>query len=88
MIASTQGSRDLWFRIIIRYICENQVRHDLIYSSFESLHGDNIILFYFVETPRIIYSPKLSIRKPGSSSVEIKSKTCLQFTCPFMLKVS
>ena len=34
----------------------------------------HFILFYFVETPRIIYSPKLSIRKPGLSSVEIKSK--------------
>ena len=37
-----------------------------------------IIIIYFVETPRIIYSPELSIRKPGSSSVEIKSKTWLQ----------
>lgn len=31
-----------------------------------------IIMFYFVETQRIIYSPKLLIGKPGSS-VEIKS---------------
>ena len=30
-------------------------------------------MFNFVETPRNIYSPKLSIRKPGSSPVEIKS---------------
>lgn len=31
-----------------------------------------ITIFYFVETPQIIYSPKLSICKPGSSSVEMK----------------
>ncbi len=39
----------------------------------ESLHGEKYYIFNFVVTPRNFIIAKLSIRKPGSSSVLIKS---------------
>jgi hypothetical protein len=38
---------------------------------FVCLHGDKTIIVLFVETPRKCITAKLSIRKPGSSSVLI-----------------
>jgi hypothetical protein len=43
----------------------------LLSKFFVGFHGDKIYNILFVETPRRFITAKLSIRKPGSSSVLI-----------------
>ncbi len=52
---------------------QNRCAERTLHQFLESLHGEKLLYFNFVVTPRNFIIAKLSIRKPGSSSVLIKS---------------